>query len=245
MSPYQPGEQPSYAAPQDPWADVQGSATPTNPIAAVPAQPGPLPQRGQYVPGVATPSAPTPAGPPPGIWSQETIADGDRYSTPRQGGGAGLYVLVALLVVVLGGAGGYGAWYLTKQRVGGGDPGTKNSTTAQTAASSSNPALLANCIDVQSNFDACTVRVGDCLSITGPANNPDVAQADCSDPNNKKVLRIIAGTAIGPNGLESQETSYLVGLFNSKCGGIGSNYYFAWQYPDVGGDRFYCMFSQH
>jgi len=243
MSPYQPGEPPSFAPPQDPWADVQGSATPTNPIAAVPAQQGPLPQRGQYVPGVAAPTAPTPAGPPPGIWSQETIANSDRYATPRQGSGAGLYVLVALLVVVLGGAGGYGAWYLTKQRVSANSALTQNSTAAQTTSSGTGP--LANCVDVESNFDACQVRVGDCLSITGPPNNPTIAMADCADPNSKKVLRILAGTEIGANGLDSQDSTYLLNLYNSKCGGIGSNYYFAWQYPGVGGDRFYCMTTQH
>ena len=245
MSPYQPGEQPSFAAPQDPWADVQGSATPTNPIAAVPVQPGPLPQRGQYMPGVATPTARTPSGPPPGIWSQETIANGDRYPTPRQGGGAGVYVLVALLVVVLGGAGGYGAWYLTKQRFPAHEPGSTTSTQAQSSSSSS-PGMLLTCYDVESDFDGCKVQVGDCLSITGAENKPDVSPGDCADKETKKVLKVVVGSQIGPDGLTGMDTDYLRTLYNQFCKGLdGVNYYFAWQYTGVGGDRFYCMTTQH
>jgi hypothetical protein len=245
MSPYQPGEPPSYAPPQDPWADVQGSATPTNPIPAVPTQPaGSLPQRGQYTPGVATPSPPQ-----PGIWSQETIANNDRYPASRGQGGAGLYVLVVILVLVLGGAGGYGAWFFMMQRYNNTTAtppsnGPTTTTSTQGGPTTSPAVLLSTCPDGPSGFDACKVRVADCLSITGPSQNPTVAIADCSAPNSKKVLKIVSGTEIGPQGLVSRDDTYLRGLLTSKCQGLGANYYFAWDYPDVGGDRFFCMSTQ-
>jgi hypothetical protein len=245
MSPYQPGEPPSYAPPQDPWADVQGSATPTNPIPAVPGQPvGPPAQRAQYSQGVATPSAR-----PPGIWSQETIANNDRYPEPRGGGGAGLYVLIVILVLVLGGAGGYGAWFFMMQRYNStttSAPPSSQPTTngTQTGTSTSPAVLLSTCPDGSSGFDACKVRVADCLSITGPTNSPTVAVADCSTAGSKKVLKIVSGSEIGPQGLESRDDTYLRGLLDSKCQGLGANYYFAWDYPDVGGDRFFCMTTQ-
>jgi hypothetical protein len=245
MSPYQPGEPPSYAPPQDPWADVQGSATPTNPIAAVPTQPvGPPVPRAQYSPGVATPSAR-----PPGIWSQETIANDDRYASPRRSG-AGLYVLVVILVLVLGGAGGYGAWFFMMQRYNNNTTTTTSSShqpttnATQTGTPTAPATLLSTCPDGSSGFDACKVRVSDCLSITGPTDNPTVAVADCSVAGSKKVLKIVSGTEIGPQGLESRDDTYLRGLLDSKCQGLGANYYFAWDYPDVGGDRFFCMATQ-
>jgi hypothetical protein len=245
MSPYQPGEPPSYAPPQDPWADVQGSATPTNPIPAVPTQPGgQLPQRAQYSPGVATPSAR-----PPGIWSQETIASNDRYASSQRPGGAGLYVLVVILVLVLGGAGGYGAWYFMTQRVTN-TPTAQSThqptitTSTQGGPTASPGVLLTTCPDGTGGFDACKVRITDCLSITGPTNDPTVAVADCSAAGSKKILKIVSGTEIGPQGLESRDDTYLKGLLNSKCQGLGANYYFAWDYPDIGGDRFFCMATQ-
>jgi hypothetical protein len=186
----------------------------------------------------------TPSAPPPGIWSQETIASNDRYATSRGPGGAGLYVLVVILVLVLGGAGGYGAWFVMMHRYTGSPTPQPTTTSTQSGPTPSSTALLPNCPDGPSGFDACKVKVADCLSITGPTNNPTVAIADCTAAGSKKVLKIVSGTEIGPQGLESRDDTYLRSLLNTKCQGLGADYYFAWDYPDIGGDRFFCMVTQ-
>ncbi|HEY7223353.1 MAG TPA: hypothetical protein VH561_07070 [Micromonosporaceae bacterium] len=144
MTSYQPGEQPSYAPPQDPWSGTQGvAATPTDPI--------PQPPRGKFSPGVAAPVPPA-----ADLWSQETVAHDDRYTPGRgpAGRGALFYTFVTLVVLLLGGAGGYGAWYLITDRIGTptAGPTTNNGTSAGPSLTTTVPP-----------FHPDAVRVGDCL----------------------------------------------------------------------------------
>jgi hypothetical protein len=215
MTSYQPGEQPSYAQPQDPWQGTQGSASP-------PTDPIPQPARGQFRPGVATPQAP-----PPNVWQQETIAHDDRYGyQPAPRSRAGLYVLVTLVVLAVGGIGGYGAWYLITNNLTIQTPSTGPSE----QPGSSSPAT----------FNPALIQRGDCLLNT----TPDGAQANmtrvpCDTENAYRVLEIGQGESLqeGENGEFNDATA------NSVCLGVEGwiGPYFVWQSTNDALDFLFCL----
>src|SRR5688572_29413744 len=145
MSTFQPGEPSTFAPPQDPWSGPHGvAATPTDPI------PDPAPE--QFAPGVA--------GPAPRVWSQETISHADPYGYMPQRRRAGRYILVIMLVLALGGAGGFGAWYLITNNF---------PTTPQTQGSEQPSSSPSTSTSQTPTFDPADVRVGDCLINNGSA----------------------------------------------------------------------------
>ncbi len=181
MTSYQPGE-PSYVAPQDPWSGAQGvSSPPTDPI--------PAPPRGVFAPGKATPVAPV-----PNAW-QETVAHDQGYRVqerpPRR---IGLYLFVTVLVLVLGGAGGYGAWYLITENFG-------SSTATPT------PTLTP--------FRSTDVKVNDCILEVGQPSSPTGTTFQlvaCGSPDARPVLKLQIGDQLAALGGLTDEVASTVCL---------------------------------
>ena len=160
-----------YAQPQDPWA---GGYEPG--IASVPTDP--IPQ--QYGQGYTA----------PGDWGAPTVAQGAGgpygYGPQQQPRGrGGTVVLVILAVLVLGGAGGFGAYYYTNQRsnqAGNGSPTTPGTSVSPTAT-----------------WDAHAVVLGDCLFNYGTDVKPKLDFSPCSKSGSFKVIRIVSGPSIPEN----------------------------------------------
>lgn len=190
MTSYQPGE-PSYAAPQDPWSDAQRvSSPPTDPI--------PAPPRGVFAPGKAAPVAPTPEA-----W-QETVVHGDPYHVSGQPSSRiGLYLLVTVVVLVLGGAGGFGAWYLITERL-----------SPQAAPTQTVPP-----------FKPLEVQVGDCLAqVPHPSSptNTTFQVVPCETANAVRVLEIHIGPEVSAKGPITDE------IGTDMCAGVAGLTGFAW-----------------
>ncbi len=223
---YQPGEQPSYTPPQDPWSGTQG-------VASAPTDPIPAPARGQFAPGVASPSAPAPV-----VWQQETITH-DPYRRGRSR--AGLYVFVVILVLVLGGGGGYGAWWaITKYfPTPTDDPsgsGTSNGVSTSPSTSSSptptDPSLT--------RFDPSKVAVGTCLVNLepDPTKRPDMYIAPCDREDAFKVLRIRSGEEI-PETEDGEFTREITA--DPVCEGLAWDAFFGLNSENDAMDYFYCL----
>jgi hypothetical protein len=226
---YQPGEQP-FAQPQDPWSGTQGMASaPTDPIPATPAERGQQP-RGQYTPGVASPS----------VWVQETVAHSDPYASGARGGGrGGLYVLVALLVVVLGGAGGYGAWWAITNYAGG--PANPPATTSTSESTSPTPEPTETAVTVP-NFDL--VVEGACMINRGSQTDPDMFLVACDwagddDIAVVEVLRVERGPGIPENDAgEFDRDSTGV----PRCGDLARfDLWYTWDHPNDDFDLLVCL----
>ena len=228
---YQPGE-PSYTQPQDPWSGSHGSA-------AAPTDPIPAPPPRAFAQGVATPA------PPRAGWSQETISHHDPYEPGgRARSRTGIYVFTTILALLLAGAGGYGAWLVGNDRFAQASPQPSDSTSSGTQSSTPADTLLDSCPD-QHGFDACKIAVQDCLINAGTADRPVMQRSDCGAASSFKVLKIARATEIGDAGLESEDAAYLSGISNKVCAGTGATNYFAFNYTGVGGDRFFCITSNH
>ncbi len=217
MSTYQPGEPSTFTPPQDPWSGPQG-------VAPAPTDPIPAPPPGQFAPGVASPQ--------PRVWS-ETISNQDPYGyVPQRSGGALRYVLIILVVLVLGGAGGFGAWYLITKNY----PGTPQTQNTQEASPSASPTA-----SQPAAFDPADVRVGDCLVNRGTATQTEMAIAPCDTAGSYKVLKIIPGPDI-PNELRPltpQERAAAAAPV--LCPGTGYTAFFAWDHPDDALDFYFCL----
>jgi len=217
MTSYQPGE-PGYTAPQDPWSGAPGVASP-------PTDPIPQAPRGQFAPGVA---APVP--PPPSVWSQETIAHSDPYRPPPRSGRTGLYILVTMVVLVLGGAGGFGAWYLITERICPGDgPCNAQPQSPTTEASTDADA-----------FQPDAVRVGDCLVNHGTATNARMKIEPCETVGALRVLKIEHGEQILENSAGKFDRPTTA---DPICTGVTGwdQSWFAWNSTDDTQDYFYCL----
>jgi hypothetical protein len=229
---YQPGEQP-FTQPQDPWSGTQGIASaPTDPIPAAPGDRGyPQPARGEFVPGVASPS----------VWSQETVAHGDPYATNRGGGGrAGLYVGIVLLIVVLAGAGGFGAWWAFSNYVVG--PNTTPTDSPSTTGSPTSPTPTPTEVRYRSDL----VAVGTCMINRNPAvNPPNMFIVACDWPGDLEVLQVLkvySGEII-PEDSEGNFTADVTAT--PLCGDLdGYDRYYGWNSDNDASDRFYCMTTE-
>jgi hypothetical protein len=213
MTSYQPGE-PPYTAPQDPWSSAPGVASP-------PTDPIPQAPRGGFTPGVASP-----VPPPASVWSQETIAHDDRYRR-SPGGRTGLYILVTIIVLVLGGAGGFGAWYLITDRM---CPGSQPCTTG--SQQPTNP--------TEDTFHPEAVRLQDCLVNHGTETDAKMKVESCDTAGALRVLSIVQGEDIPENaqGKFDRNTTAV-----PLCGGVqgwdGS--WFGWNSSNDRLDFFYCL----
>jgi hypothetical protein len=228
---YQPGEQPSYTPPQDPWSGTQG-------VASAPTDPIPAPARGQFAPGVAAASAPPP------VWQQETVGYDDPYERVGRGHGgrAGMYVLVVFLVLVLGAGGGYGAWWaITKyfpsedQTVTSGPSSGAPSTDPSTSGDPS-PGV-SGLVEFRPN----RVEVGDCLINLAEEGEPlpKMYLASCDSEDVYEILRIISGEQI-PEREDGQFTRQITA--DPLCQGVAWDAFFGWNHPtDDSQDYFYCL----
>jgi hypothetical protein len=214
---YQPGEQP-YTQPQDPWLNTQGLASaPTDPLPALARG------SGHFAPGVASPVA----------WSAETVAHSDPYlPAEKTGGRAGLYVLVALLVVVLGGAGGFGAWWaITNYGGSWATPSTSNTTTpAGEESPTPEPTELA--------YRPELVEVGTCLTNRGTIERPQMWIVPCDRADTYEVLKVVKGADIPKDaaGAFTEEATA-----TPVCADVPSDSWFGWNSPNDAQDHFYCM----
>ncbi len=207
---YQPGEPPSYAQPQDPWSG--GTASP-------PTDPIPAPARGQYAPGVAAPVAPA-----PNVWSQETVVQGYGGGRGSGGGRGGLYALITVVVVLLGGAGGLGAWYVIKERLGGPTPSPTVTTPATTDAA----------------FSPSAVRVGDCLLNRGTEEDPDMVPVSCDSSGAMKVLKIQSGEGIPENADKHFDNDTATAICKGVAGWDEGSW-FGWNSTNNALDYFFCL----
>jgi hypothetical protein len=218
---YQPGE-PPYVQPQDPWSGPQGTTS-------APTEPLPAPVRGldQFTPGVASPA----------VWSQETISHSDPLTSSTQPGrsGAGRYVLVGLLVVVLGGAGGYGSWWATSRYAGQftGPPVTTTST-GSSPESPESPTPR----PTEFKYDPRYVETGTCLENRAPrAPRPDMWVVPCDREGTFEVLKVIVGKDIP----EDENDNFTDATSEELCSDVPSNAWFGWNSPNDEQDYFYCM----
>jgi hypothetical protein len=232
---YQPqgGPQPEgtpYAQPQDPWAEPGVASVPTDPI----------PQ--QYDPYQGS----LPSGQ---IWSQQTVAHGPQYGygQPQPGRGK-LIALVVTLLVVLGGAGGYAAWYIVTQ--GQPNPGetvagptTEPGQSPSTGPNTAQQGFPTSCpISADADaFDPCGVDVGDCLFNEGTAAEPDIRVTGCDVENSYKVLKVSRGKAIveGPGDVFDKDTTSV-----AECKDTGYLHWYGYQDAfDDNRDVFLCLTS--
>jgi hypothetical protein len=226
MSTYQPpGEPPSYAQPQDPWAGTQGvAAAPTDPIPQAP------PAFGQFAPGVAAPS----------VWTQETISHGGYEYVPQQRSRVGMYVLVILAVIVLGGGGGYGAYrWITSLTPPTSPPnGQSTGPGTSTQPGSSTPGQ-------SPTVEAADLKVGDCIfnstpddPATAEVTQPTMIRAACNLPKSYKVIKVTSGEQIpeGPRGTFDGTVTA-----PAMCAGTGYEAFFAWDSSNDAKDYFFCL----
>lgn len=218
---YQPGE-PPYTQPQDPWSGTHGTAS-------APTEPLPTPARGpdQFTPGVASPTA----------WSREGIAYDDSLTSTRTGGGrAGLYVFVGLLVVVLGGAGGYASWWLTSRYAGqlAGSP-----TTTTTTEPSRSPTVRPTEFRYSPEF----VKVETCLINRAPeGKEPEMWVVPCDRPGSYKVLKVLTGADIPEDKRDDfHQPDTARALHADLCADVPSDAWFGLNSPNDALDRFYCL----
>ena len=225
MSTYQPpGEPPSYAQPQDPWAGSQGVASaPTDPI------PQPPQQQGQFAQGIAAPS----------VWTQETVSHGGYEYVPHERSRVGTYVLVILAVIVFGGGGGYGAYRWISSLPSNTTPPADTSP----SAGSSTPGSAGP--GPSPTVEAAALKLGDCILNTTPDNPatevveaPTMVRSDCSTKDSYKVIKIKVGEEIpeGPRGTFDKDVTA-----PEVCKGTGYEAYFAWDSTDDTRDYFFCL----
>lgn len=212
---YQPGEQP-YTQPQDPWSGAHGTASaPTEPM------PAPVRSPDQFAPGVASPVT----------WSQETIAHRDPAPATRsEGSRAGLYVFVGLLVVVLGGAGGYASWWMTTRYAG---QLTASPTTTTTTDANQTPTPS----PTEFRYAPGQVREGDCMINRGTQKDPEMWVVPCDREGAYKVLKVFRGERIP----EDDEDNFTSATAEDLCGDLPSDAWFGYNAPNNANDYFYCM----
>ena len=218
MSTYQPpGEPPSYAQPQDPWAGTQGVASaPTDPIPQAAAP------HGQFAPGCGR---------------AERVDPGDRSRTagttyvPQQRSRVGTYVLVILAVIVFGGGGGYGAYRwiasMTPHNTATSWPtGIRGISTPGSSGPATTPTVA-----------AAALNVGDCILNTTP-DNPATPCGRGSDHGAFGLLGegFIQGHQDRGSGSRSQRVrrapSTRTVTAPEVCKGTGYEAYFAWDSTD-------------
>ena len=220
MSTYQPpGEPPSYAQPQDPWANAHETgvaSAPTDPIPQSPQQ-----AYGQFTPGVAAPS----------VWTQETVAHGGYEYVPQQRSRLGMYVLVILAVIVFGGGGGYGAYYLITSRNQTTTPQSNGSTSPVSSRPVTSPGQ-------SPAVEPADIKVGDCIFNIGSATEPVMVRSDCGKAQSYKVIKILAGEQVpeGPNGTFDKDNTA-----PQVCSGTGYEAYFGWDSSNDANDYFFCL----
>ena len=136
---------------------------------------------------------------PPGdvLWSQATVPQGGAYgyvpqqSPPKR---TGKIIGIALLLMLLAGGAGYGAYVYTTK------PGAVNAGTTTGAPTSS-----AGQPTTPANFDPHTVQVGDCLVNAGTADEPKLKVVGCDTAKSYKVVRVRSGVDI-PEGAGASST---------------------------------------
>jgi hypothetical protein len=144
---------------------------------------------------------------------------------PAPKGRAGTVVLVFLAVLVLGGAGGFGAWYYTNQRA------ASAGTTSPTTGTTGSPSPTAS-------WDAHTVVRGDRLFNYGTGTAPKLDFSPCSKSGSYKVIRVVSGAIIPENAAGQFDRS----TAEAVCAGTAWQSYYT--YKDLVSDErdlVFCM----
>lgn len=226
MSTYQPrGGQPpegtpSYPQPQDPWATGHDHG-----LASVPTDPIPH-QYDPYAHGVAESD----------IWAGPTVAHGGPppygyVPQQRQKSKTGLIAVAFVAVLVLGGGGGYAAWYVITQQPQGlpsANPSTSGART-QSQTSTTEPAAI---------FDPHTINVGDCIVNKGTAAKPQIQISACSAGTYKVIFRV-DGERIKENAAGSFDAAT---TSVDACKGTNFQSWYGYQDPaEDKKDVFFCL----
>jgi hypothetical protein len=244
MSTYQPpGEPPSYAQPQDPWAGTQGVASaPTDPIPQTPQQ------YGQFAPGVAAPS----------VWTQETISHGGYDYVPQERSRLGMYVLIILAVIVFGGGGGYGAYRWISSL------NPPETTVDPTSSTGTSPSTGSTSPGELPQVDPASIKVGECIYNTTPddpatqaVTAPTMVRVGCAVPAGE-LLKLLRVPDPKPDEAERSYTVIKVtsgeqipegatGSFDevvtapAMCAGTGYEAFYGWDSRDDTKDFFFCL----
>jgi hypothetical protein len=211
MSTYQPpGGQPTegppaYPQPQDPWAGEHG-------LASVPTDPIPQ-QYGPHTPG--------------DVWSQQTVAHGGQYNyvqPDKPKSRAGLAIGIFLAILLLGGGGGYAAWYVIKHR----SPNPGGTASQTTPPVTDVPKTV---------FNPNAVAQGQCIANHGTNDAPDIEIVECSTQGSYKVVKIVTGADLpeGEDGKLGASTSTAV------CQGVKFDRWYAYDDADNTKDVFFCL----
>ena len=234
MSTYQPPGGPQsegtpYAQPQDPWSGAEPG------VASVPTDP--IPQQYDPYQSGLTPSQ---------IWSQQTVAHGAQCGYEQQPGRGKMIALVVTLLVVLGGAGGFAAWYIVTQ--GQPEPGSTatSPTGAPTSPGSETPVQqqFPTTCKISSDpdaFDPCAVQEDDCLFNDGTPTEPDIRVIGCDVENSYKVLKVARGPDIkeGAGDVFDKDTTSV-----AECKDTGYQHWYGYQDAfDDNKDVFLCLAS--
>jgi hypothetical protein len=155
------------------------------------------------------------------------------YVPPQpQRGKAGLIAVVFLSILVLGGGGGFAAWYVTtKQKT----PEPQPSGSAQASrTSTSAPATAA--------FDPHNINKGDCIVNKGTPTKPLIEFSGCVK-GSYKVIKKLEGASIVENaqGSFDAETTSV-----AACAGTGFQSWYG--YKDVSDDKkdvFFCLLNNN
>ena len=215
---YQSGE-PSYVPPQDPWADTSGGASaPTEPLPAPDLSVSPS----HFTPGVASPSTPS-------TW--QTVAPGDGTS-PEGRSRAGLYVLIVLLMVVFGGAGGFASWWVTRRYAGP----IVDALGTRTPTTSPEPSPTPEEAD-EFRYDPSLVEVGTCLLNRGTPTKPDMWVVPCDREGSYTVLKVVRGEQIP----EDENDAFTQATAEELCDDVIWDAWFGWNTRPNSLDHFYCL----
>ena len=169
-----------------------------------------------------------------------------QYGYGQQQPGRGkLIALVVTLLVVLGGAGGFAAWYIVTH--GQPDPGqtaagpTDATPTSPGSGSPIQPQFPTTCkiSSDEAAFDPCAVKVGDCLFNDGTAAEPDIRVIGCGVESSYKVLKVGRGPDIkeGPDDVFDKDTTSV-----AECKDTGYQHWYGYQDAfDDNKDVFLCL----
>ncbi|GAA3229364.1 hypothetical protein ACFO1B_25975 [Dactylosporangium siamense] len=204
QDPWQGGQQDPYGQP-DPYGPPPGQYGPPDPYGQQPDPYGQPPQWGQQpqsggpyggnYPQTGTYQQPA-YGQPPGPAQGGTQQWGPPVAPPRRRGAGGTVALVVIIVLVLCGAGGFGIWYVTKDKKSSPtttSPTTKTSTSAKPSGSAAPSGASSSAPGGVQAGDAKTVKVGECLVNQGTPQAPKMVKATCA-PATFEVLKRIPNT---------------------------------------------------
>jgi hypothetical protein len=205
MSTYGPPGGPYPGQPQDPWQggqphDPYGQPEPWGaPTSGAGGAPPPYNQPPQYDPGHAQPTYNQPTYNQPG-YGQQPGYGGDVWGapTPPPKKGKGLLItIIAVLLVLVCGAGGTVAFFAFKGAKKVADVAASSNPTATptpTSSTAKSPTATSTPTETATTDTGRNIKAGDCLVNDGTSDSPKLRKVPCA-ANTFEVLQRFDGTA--------------------------------------------------